>query len=153
MCYNEDITFGIISTIIFSVLFGIFSPIGSLGFNLPNQNLFSQIGSSTSLSELNPTEALGNVTAPLDNIWKSLAGKLNISGLEDIKGYLGSNISNRASNSLQDKSLGLSDTLDGISVWQALGMVKSVFILVANISIAVLEAALWVLKSILGLIT
>ena len=65
----------IIITLIVSILLGVASPITSLGLNLlgstsspqANQNLFSQISSKHSLSDINPLESLGKVTAPLDS--------------------------------------------------------------------------------------
>lgn len=79
--------------------------------------------------------------------------KLNMSKFDDFRAFLGSNFPDKASKSAQDASLGPSNTLDSISVWEALGMVKSTFIFAANIIVVILETVLWVLKSILGLIT
>ncbi len=170
MWYNESTTFGIITTIIFSVLIGVFSPIGSLGVNFlgsidspqAGQNLFSQISQIKNLSELNPTEALGNVTIPFDKILKVLGQKFNISSSEDIKNLLGvgsidslrdGTTVTEASKSALGGRLALGDTLSNISLGQALGMAKSAFILVANILVTVLEVVLWVLKGIIGLVT
>ena len=67
------------------MLLGVLSPIGSISVNLLGQNLFSQISQVKNLSELNPTEALGNVTIPFDKILKVVGQKVNISSPEDIK--------------------------------------------------------------------
>ena len=54
-----------------------------------------------------------------------------------------------------DSSLGgviSSSSLNDISVWQAMGIAKSIFVTGANILVAVLETLLWILKWILGFI-
>lgn len=145
---------GIIATIIFSIIFGVFSPILPLGANLPlnigkltlnDRSLLSQIGSQLTnkgLSELNPIEALGNVTAPLDAIWNGLNQYI------DTK-----HIFSKPSNSALEGRLDVEGTLRGIdnlSMGRALEIAKSAFILVANILVAVLEIALWLLRGILG---
>ena len=137
------------------MLLGVLSPIGSISVNLLGQNLFSQISQVKNLSELNPTEALGNVTIPFDKILKVVGQKVNISSPEDIKNLLGdgATTATEASKSALGGRLALGDTLDNISLGQALGMAKSAFILAANILVAVLETVAWALKRLLGLIT
>ena|SRR3989344_5560686 len=131
----------IIITLIISLLLGFTSPISSLGLNLSNQNLFSQISSVNSLSEINPLESLGKVIAPLDNMLGGLGRYIDIkpwlpkSALESVSGFEGT-----------------LDTIDNISVGQALRIAKSGFILVANILVTILEIVLSILRGILGLI-
>ncbi len=135
--------------IIVSVLLGVISPITYLGINLPgsisslraNQNLFSQISSTNSLSEINPLESLSRVTAPLDSLLGGLGRYIDIklwlpkSALEGVSRFEGT-----------------LDSIDNISVGKALRIAKSGLILVANILVTVLEMALSILRSILGLI-
>lgn len=131
----------IIITVIVSVLLGVASPIIPLGINLPSQKLFSQISSTNSLFEINPLESLGKVTAPLDSMLGGLGRYLEIkpwlpkSALESISGLEGT-----------------FDSIENISVGQALRIAKSGFILVANIMVTVLEIALSLLRGILGII-
>ena len=131
----------IIITIIISVFLGVTSPISSLGLNLPNRNLFSQISSKSSLSEINPLESLGKVTAPLNSLLGGLGRYIDIkpwlpkSALESISGFEGT-----------------LDSIDNLSTGQVLRVAKSGLILVANILVTVLEIALSLLRSVLGLI-
>lgn len=143
-----------IITIIIVSMLGIFSPIVSPGVNLSDFNLFSQVSSinsklkKSSLSEVNPLESLSNVTAPLDSIWETIGARLNFQDLDGgLKGFL---------NSMDGRALksSLGDSLDGQDTstsWQVLGIVKSALILTANILVAVLEIALWLLRGILRL--
>lgn len=137
----------IITTIIVSVILGTLGSSMPLGINLPGKNLFSQISSINSLSEVKPLESLINVTGPIDGIWKALGRYLNVpSGPDD---------SLRAKSALAGR-LDIKDALnrmDNVSIGRALGVAKSALILMANILVAVLEIALWALRGILGLIT
>ncbi len=133
----------IIITIIVSMLLGVTSPIISFGVNLPSKNLFSQISSTNSLSDINPLKSLGKVTAPLDSL-------LLLGGLgryADIKPWL-------PKSALEGISWfeGTLDNIDNLSVAGVLMVARSGFILVANILVTVLEIALSILRGILGLI-
>ena len=147
--YNKDTTITTISTIIVSIILGTVIPSISPGVNLPGQSLFSQIGSQLSTKDLlgvNPIDSLGNVTAPLDTIWKSIDSRLNEfidSKSVNLPGPLKSTLESR---------LAVLDRFDNLSVWQVFEIVKSAFILVANILVTVLEISLSILKSVLGLI-
>src|SRR3989344_3394396 len=143
---------GIITTVIISILLGTISPISSLGVNFPSQNLFSQIVSKLpkkSLSGVNPMESLSNVTAPLDNVFRAIKDQLG--GSDSIKSFLGNDdtLPRRVKSSLVS-SFNLEDTS---ATWQAIGILKSVVILVAKILLAVLQIATTVLRSILSLIS
>src|SRR3989338_1674225 len=143
---------GIITTVIISILLGTISPISSIGVNFPSQNLFSQIVSKLpkkSLSEVNPMESLSNVTAPLDNVFRAIKDQLG--GSDSIKNFLGgdSTLSGRVKSSLVSSF----NSGDASGTWQAIGMLKSVFILVTKIFLAVLQIAMTVLKAILGLVS
>ncbi|MDP3696702.1 MAG: hypothetical protein Q8R55_01565 [Candidatus Taylorbacteria bacterium] len=167
----------IITTIIVSILLGIVSPVVSPGVNFLSGNLFSQITSQLptkslpvvsppNLSEVNPMESLINATAPLNSIWKALGEKLNMQGLDSIKTFLNGQWIRQAHhktvgsvNSLQGgralksslgSGLGGQDTS---TIWQVLGIAKSAFILIANILVAVLEIAVWLLRGTLGLMS
>lgn len=105
-----------------------------------------KINQISNLSEINPLKSLGNVTAPLDNIWRDLSSRLNI------KLELPENISPEPLKSLENQ-LAVKSTLDNVSVWQVLTMAKSAFILIAQILITVMETAIWVLKGILNYFT
>lgn len=128
----------IIVTVIVSMLLGVTSPITSLW---ANQNLFSQISLTGPLSDINPIESLSKVTGPLDGFLKGLGRYADIkpwlpkSALEGISGFEGT-----------------LDSIDNISVGQVLRMAKSGFVLVAGILVTVLEIALKILRSVLGLI-
>lgn len=138
-----------IITIIVSLLFGVTSPIAFLGLNLPNSinslqtshKLFSQVTYASSLSEVNPLESLGKVTAPLDSLLGGLGRYTDIkpwlpkSALEGISGLEGT-----------------LDSIDNVSVGQVLKIAKSGFILIASILVTVLEIALRILRSVLGVI-
>lgn len=128
----------IIVTIIISMLLGVTSP---TFFLQTNQNLFSQISSTGSLSDINPLESLSRVTGPLDGFLKGLGRYTDIkpwlpkSALGGISGFEG-----------------ILDSVDNMSVGQVLRIAKSGFILVANILVTVLEIALRILRGILGLV-
>ncbi len=143
----------IIVTIIVSALLGFGSPLNFIGANFLSgnqnisKNLFSQISSNLSdkkLSNLNPIDSLGRATAPLDAIWKALGPQ--------IKSFLDSNASGLkgASKSSLEGQLSQNDTSDQ---GQGYGVIKSTFILIGNIFVAVLEIALWLLKGLLNLVT
>jgi hypothetical protein len=146
----------IISTIIVSALFGTFSPALFSGVNLfPSQNLFSQVSSSLqkkSLQNVNPMSSLDNVTVPLNSIWQAVDQGLNNSGLGGIKDYLRNNQKD-ASNLPLEGRLNVQKTFDTSTAMDVIGAVKYGVILVAQISVAVLEIALRVLKAILNIIT
>ena len=129
----------IIITLIISVLLGVTGPISSLGLNLQNQNVFSQISSINSLSEINPLESLNRVTAPIDSLLRELDRYI------DIKPWLPKS----ALESVSEFE-GTLDTIDNISIGQALRIAKSGFILVVNILVTVLEVTLSILQGILG---
>ena len=138
----------LIITLIVSALLGVTSPIIPLGINLlgstsspqANQNLVSQ-SSANSLSEINPLESLGKVTAPIDSLLGGLDRYIDVrpwlpkSALESVSEFEGT-----------------LDTIDNISIGQALRIAKSGFVLVANILVTILEIALSILRGILGLI-
>jgi hypothetical protein len=128
-------------TLIISILLGVTGSNALLGVNLHDQSLFSQISYVNSLSEINPLESLSKVTAPLDSLLGGLGRYI------DIKPWL--------PKSALDSVLGFEstlDTVDNISIGQALRIAKSGFILVANILVTILEIVLSLLRSVLGLI-
>lgn len=96
--------------------------------------------------------SLGNVTAPLDNLWKAVGQRLNIQSVEDIKNFFKSGTA--ASKALKS-SLGsdLADQGASSTIWRVLGIAKSVFVLIANIFVAILEIVLWLLRGALGLVS
>ena len=160
--YNRNTTLTIIYTIIISVLLGVTGPIVPFGVNFPSgletlaagKNLIISQLPQKNLSEINPTQSLGNVTAPLDNIWKALGQRFNINGFDDIKRLLNGN-SDSASPEASKLSLGGSLGINGTSMTLGgiFGIVKSAFILAANILVIVLEFVLKALKFLLGLVT
>ena len=132
---------------------GAVSPNLSLGVNLPSQNLFSQITSKLSesnlpatnlpkLSEVNPLDSLGNATAPLDAIWKAIGSKINWS----------SSIGSYTSGPLKSSLASRLSSKDTSTMGQAFGVAKSGLILIGNIFVAVLEIALWLIRGILSLV-
>ena len=138
---------------------GVISPIVYPGVNFfsgfdslaTSQNLLSQIGSTKSLSEVDPMESLRNITAPLDNIWKAV--DMGSRQLHDFINNQGNGIDLPAGSLRPLKSnigsrLGLGDT----SLSSVLGIAKSAVVLMTNIFIAVLEITSQLLRGILELV-
>lgn len=138
-----------ISSMIFTLIAGVLS----LSYSFSPQNLlFAQISKTSSLSEVNPLGSIGNVTLPLDKIWEALKAQFNgYNPTEDIKRSVASDISPGASKSALEEIF--EGKLQNVSLWQALGIVKSAFIVGANVLVAVMEIAIKVLRFVLGLIT
>lgn len=103
------------------------------------------------ISEVDPMGPLGNVTAPLDNLWKAVGQRLNIQSIEDIKSFFRGGDAPRALKSSLGSDLASQDTSN--TVWRVLGIAKSAFVLIANIFVAILEIVLWLLRGVLGLIS
>lgn len=136
------------------MILGISTPIVSPGLNFSSQNLFSQIIAQLpqkNLSEVNPLGSLGNVTAPLDNIWRYLGRQLNIIRLEDVKTFIDGTASTGLSKSTLEGRLGL-NTTSGTSLDKGLGIAKGAFILTMQILIAALELVMGLLKGALSLV-
>lgn len=113
-----------------------------LGFSSFNLSaLVAQISSASLLSDVNPIEALGRVTGPLDGFLKGLGR------YADIKPWLPKSALGGISG-LE----GILDGVDNLSVGQVFKIAKSGFILMANILVILLEIVLSILRSILGLI-
>ncbi len=128
----------IIKLIIFITTLGLFSN--------PYLSLAANLNKSINLSDVNPMQALNQATAPLNNLWHAISNRLNSNaqdnGTQGIPGLLKSNL---------NSSFNLQDTFNSMTSGGILGVVKSAFVLVANISIAVLEAVISILKWLLGL--
>jgi hypothetical protein len=158
----------VIISVIVSTLFGALGPIVSPGISFPGfnqiagKNLFSQISSNLpkngfnelttgDFSEIDPVKSLSNVTIPIDNVLRALKDKLGIGSINDI---LNGKADIGALKSALDESLGSEGTSDTISnTRKALESLKTIFVLGANILIAVLETAVWIVKGLLGLMT
>lgn len=109
-------------------------------FLIPQSLFADQNISVNKLSDLDPLASLRNVTAPLDNVWRALYDQFNIKGLPDIKNFIsrGKNITSPGpQKSNLEGSFSAKDTFDVILDWWQ--TVRSFFILVANILVAILE--------------
>jgi len=104
--------------------------------------------SPSNLSEINPMESLGNATAPLDSLFKAIGDHMG--GLDGIKSFLGGGSTQGQAKSSLMSVFSSRDTSD---TGQAIGIIKSAVILVANILLVVLEVVTSILRGILGLIT
>lgn len=107
----------------------------------PNLHEFSK-----SLSEINQLEIINNVTKPLNNIIESFLNGGQNSIIPSLKGL--SNLSNQGQSIINTQNMP-----NNMSLGDVIDKSKEVFILIAQILIAVLETALWILKSVLGFIT
>jgi len=141
---------------------GAISPNLSLGVNFPSKNLFSQIISQLpnpalkkSLSEIDPMESLGNVTAPLDSVWEAIGSRLKVFiSNNKTAGSLSGPLKSSPDESLTNKDTSATTWFDKLTTnGQVLGIAKSTVILIANILIAVLEIVLWVLRGLLKLVS
>ena|SRR3989344_2853476 len=145
---------GIITIVVISILFGTLSPISSPGVNFPletGKKLYSQITSQVqkkSLSEVNPLESLDGVTTPLDNVFKAIGDRLG--GLDGIKGFLGGSSNSALSGRVKSSLLGSFDSGDTSGTSWMMEMLKSGFVLVAKIFLAVLQVVTSIIKTILG---
>ena len=131
---------------------GVTGPIVPFGVNF-SSGIETLAVNQQRLSDVNPLKSLGNVTAPLDGVWKALGQRFNINSFDDLKRFLGG--SSNTSTEPPKTALGGSFGLNGTSTTTGgmFGIAKSVFILTANILVIVLDLALKALKYILGLIT
>lgn len=102
---------------------------------------------------------MGNATAPLNSLWETLGNQLNLSGgLNEIQDFLNPDgkapVSPRLKSTLGGRLSSL-NTLESssISAWEILSKVKVVFVFIAQMSVAILEVVLRILKSIVSLVT
>ena len=93
-----------------------------------------------SLSEINQLEIVNDITRPLNDVIRSF-----------LNSGQGSSIIPRLKASLD--GLNSPNTSNTMSIGEIISKSKEAFILIAQILVAVLETALWVLKGVLGWIT